>query len=407
MPDPKAPTSATAPNTMRLRLIIAALVIAHVVGLAVMLVTLPADVGGHFVAADALRYTQIGLTPGPYVDHEVEIPPVEVLTLQAVASADVRTTAVRNAVLQSVLAMVVAWAVALGWGPVTAAAYLALSLLLTPFLAFRLDLLSVALAVLGLALSRREAPRAGGVLLGIGILTKLWPAGIAVALFAARRSKALVWMIGAALTGTGAWLLWSPGGPAQVLGFRDAVGWQIESSVGAVRLALTTDPVIFESGANRIGAMSFGLRAVMGIALIATIGFVALIARRSTPTLTTAPAAGTDTSDVVVVLAVTSALLVFAPILSWQYVSWLLPWIAIAAVSGRTAIAISGVVGVGLTAWLVFLGIDLTERRPIAVWVLLARNAALVAILVACVASLWRRRNPVGDSSHASEPARG
>jgi hypothetical protein len=77
----------------------------------------PANPAGHYVASDAIRYTQIAETPGtPYRDFEVEIPPVALVQLELVASPNPRETAVRNAWLQFAFDILVAIALVIGWG---------------------------------------------------------------------------------------------------------------------------------------------------------------------------------------------------------------------------------------------------------------------------------------------------
>jgi hypothetical protein len=63
-------------------------------------------------------------------------------------------------------------------------------------------------------------------------------------------------------------------------------------------------------------------------------------------------------------------------------------------------LAISLVV-IGLTAAIVFQGVPLTARDGFAVSLLLARNAALIALVASAIVALVRRRSqePVGDSS--------
>ena len=68
-----------------------------------------------------------------------------------------------------------------------AVAAIGLSLPWIAFLYLRLDLLSVVLAVGGLALARRRALTAGGAMVGIACFAKIWPLALAP-MFAARRT---------------------------------------------------------------------------------------------------------------------------------------------------------------------------------------------------------------------------
>jgi hypothetical protein len=102
--------------------------------------------------------------------------------------------------------------------------------------------------------------------------------------------------------------------------------------------------------------------------------------------------------DGVAPLAATSALLVTATILSPQYVAWLLPFAAIAVAYGERRFA-------GLTFAVCFLSVvalnlvnELRAGSPLAMGVVLVRDALLVALLIAAVARLVgaaRRRRTV------------
>lgn len=375
-------------GSSRGRTCIVGLVAAHVVALGVMLATLPDDIGGHFVAADAVRYTQIATDPGlPWIERQVEVPPLEVGYLTLMSSPDARTTAVRNAVAQLIVGLFIAWSVWLGWGRRSSASYLALSLPLAPFLAFRLDMLSVALAVLGLALVRRDAPRAGGLVIAAGVLAKLWPAVTATTLIAQRRWRALWWMTGASVGTLAAWTALTHGrGPSDVLSFRGAHAWQIESSIGALQLAFGDQPVIFQSGANRVGLTTATSTVAIAVVLGLLLALVSWLGRRAMDSTT-----DTSSLDALVTLAATCAVLVCAPILSWQYIAWLLPWLAIVlahpshprdGTSARRIVAAAGCAVVLGTTWLVFLGVELTQRAPMALVALLLRNTALLLLLL-------------------------
>src|SRR5262249_56241536 len=94
----------------------------------------------------------------PYRDFEVEYPPVMVAAIEVIDGGSFRSTTVRLMWSQLVVDLAIAAVVAWGWGRRAGIAYLVLGLpfLLYPFLYLRLDLLSVFLAVLGIALVRRR-----------------------------------------------------------------------------------------------------------------------------------------------------------------------------------------------------------------------------------------------------------
>ncbi len=367
------------------RACVVGLIAVRVVILAVTLGGVPEDPSGHYVANDALRYTAIAQTPGvPYRDFDVEVPPLEQLYLEMVAAPDPRATAVRNAMVQFVFDVLIALVLALGWGGTASLWYLAIGTPIAPFLAFRLDLLSVLLATAALAFARRDRQAPAGVLLAAAILTKVWPAVLIPVLAAQRRWRALIWTGATTVTGMAAWIVWSGwSGPTQVATLRGAAGWQIESIPGSVLLAVTDLPVVFEQDANRIGGATTAIRMLLLLIPVAALVVVAVRARRR----------GDVDDDGLMALVLVTALLVASPIISWQYVAWLLPWTAIVASRARWATAGLALVVVGLSSALIFQGVPLTARDDLAVALLLGRNVALVALAVTGMAALLARRS--------------
>jgi len=118
---------------------------------------------------DVRRFHRIASLRGtPYADFAVEYPPITLAAIDALDGRTVRDTTVHvmwsQVALDAVVALLLAW----GWGRRAALMYLLLGLafLWYPFLYLRLDLLSVVLAVGGLALARRRALTAGGAMVG-------------------------------------------------------------------------------------------------------------------------------------------------------------------------------------------------------------------------------------------------
>jgi len=114
---------------------------------------------------DVRRFHQIARHPGtPYADFPVEYPPLTLAAIEALDGRTVRDATVHlmwsQVALDGLIALLLAW----GWGRRAALAYLVLGLAFVwyPYLYLRLDLLSVALAVGGLALVRRRYGTVGG-----------------------------------------------------------------------------------------------------------------------------------------------------------------------------------------------------------------------------------------------------
>jgi hypothetical protein len=338
---------------------------------------------------DVRRYHRIATRSGvPYRDFEVEYPPLTLAAIEALNGHDVRESTVNLMWSQLALDVAIAAIVWWAWGRRAMIAYLVLGLafLWYPFLYLRLDLLSVLLAVLALALVRKRRAISGGAALAVACFAKLWPVVLAPRLLAdgkstgSRRGLAVFGLVAAA--GVALWIgLTGTAGPEQVLTFRGADGWQIESTIGSMVHTFGRARAHMEQGAMRAGIVPDVARAglpLLGLALVGLVWWLTSRARTQDDRLL----------DGLAPLGAVSALLVTATILSPQYVSWLLPFAAIAWARGERAVA-------GLTALAAFLstlGLNLVkelnagESFPAAV--VLARNAVLLALLVVVIARI-------------------
>jgi hypothetical protein len=340
------------------------------------------------IGGDARRYAQIALAEGtPYRDFAVEYPPIAYGLVRAVAASDVRTnTLLRLGMSQLVLDFGIAGLLAWGWGRRAAVAYLLLGLpfLAFPYLYLRIDLLSVFLATLGLALLRKHRDASGGALLALSVFAKLWPIAAAPLFILERRGRAFIaWAVTGAV-GLGAWVAWAgTDGPIQVFSFRGALGWQVESLPGVIVHMQDADRAHVEQGAWRTGIMPEWSRPVLtGLSF----GFLALAwwwayRRRQ-------QGANEQVAFALAPLAGVLSLLIFAPIISPQYVLWLLPFAAILAANGDRLIAGFMLVA-GALSTLEFALIhaqiagDLYATAPV-----IARNIALVGMLIVVLLKL-------------------
>jgi hypothetical protein len=283
------------------------------------------------------------------------------------------------------LDVVVVVALIVGWNSNTALAYLIISLPLAPFLYFRLDLLSIALATVGFAFVRRDNERSGGLALAAATLAKMWPLALAPAVALAGRWRALRWWAVALIAGMAAWIgLTGIGGPIQVATFRHSHGWQIESTVGSLLLKFSSLPVVYEGGANRIGTATTAARAGLSVLLVVGVAAATWLAYRRRPR-----------SDGLLPLAAVAMLLLAAPILSWQYIAWLFPWAAVCLAGRERTVGVIVLVLALLSGLLILQGIPLTQGSAYAANLLLLRNAVLVVLVGACFVRLARQ--PVGD----------
>ena len=338
--------------------------------------------------ADIGRFHQIATSQGrPYRDFDVEYAPAETIAIEALAGGGLVSTAVRLAALAltcDLLAFAGLW---YGWGRRPAALYLLIGVPLVPCIYSRLDPLVVMLAIWGLALARRRRERAGGGVLALAGLTKLWPLVVAPALLIERRTRAARWFACLFAAGVVAWIAY--GGVdavRQVVSFRGATGWEIESTVGSIVWLLTGGPVRLEGGAPRVGEIPGWSRAMLLLALAAVLVAIWGRARGRHVDAAGAPS-----------LAALAALLALAPVFSLQYALWLSPWAAIAWIDERTArIGRIGFAISLITGLLAFLYVrieptqwNLQSVRWIVIGLLLVRDGLCAWIVVA-----WLRRDP-------------
>jgi hypothetical protein len=334
---------------------------------------------------DVRRYHRIATRPGvPYRDFEVEYPPLTLAAIDALNGHNVRESTVNLMWSQLALDVAIAAVIGWAWGRRAMVAYLVLGLafLWYPFLYLRLDLLSVLLAVVALALVKRRHSLAGGVGLAVACFAKLWPAALVPRLLAKghRAGVAAFAVVGAA--GLALWVaLAGTAGPEQVLTFRGADGWQIESTVGSLVHTFGSAPARMEQGAMRAGIVPEFARLGLPLLGFALVGLVWWLAARSR-------SQEDRVLDGLAPLGAVTALLVTATILSPQYVSWLLPFAAVAWAGGERVV--TGFAA--LAAFLSTLGLDLVKElnagQSFPAAVVLARNVVLVTLLVVVIARI-------------------
>lgn len=333
---------------------------------------------------DFLRYWTIAIAPGrPYVDYPVEFPPATLLIFKMIAAA-ARDRAVFSLVivlLNIVADVVIARTLWIEWGSDAAVFYLAAVLPMLPILNYRMDLWPTACTMLAVVAWRRQKPIAGSIALLEGIALKVWPAALAMWLFGERRRglrTALLLSASAAAVIT-AWIaVAGADGVRQVVTFRCAQGWEIESTVGAVWLLVDPRTLRVESGAWRVGTMTPG-RSVLLFALAAplTAAIVWLGARRRRLGAAWIAAVG--------------VLLVSSPLFSAQYIAWIVPPAAIAWVERDRLPAMLVAIATMLTcAYFAAFQAALDGDRAAAL-LIVARNLVVIAATIAAAAAILRR----------------
>jgi hypothetical protein len=352
----------------------AGMIVVRIVVLVAVLRSPAANQFDKAIAYDAARYHEIAHSSGvPYRDYEVEFPPVALGLIETVSAGSIRGTEVRLGWTQLVLDLLAAGALLFGWGHRAALAYLLLGTPLLLFLYLRIDLLSVMLATWAAALVHRGKERTGAGVLAASVLSKVWPLVLVPILLVRASRRARVWFLALFAAGVVAWLAWSgPSGLHQVLTFRGARGWEGESLIGSILRIHPGNAPVFEVGSLRVGYAPLWARLLLLAFLIVIVGVLTLRARK-----TSVDPAGVPSATAV------SSLLLLSPILSAQYVSWLLPWSAISSSTGERTIERLTLAITLLTTASIF------EFEGNLV-VLLARNALLLILVAVGVAGLIR-----------------
>jgi hypothetical protein len=281
--------------------------------------------GSRVPTDDLARFQQIHGERGiPYRDFSIEYAPIEAFIVRSVATSDPAATAARVALL-AFLADVATWAaVRSAWGSRTAERYLWLGTPLLVFIYTRFDLVPVALAVSGAVLAIRGSQRAGGATMAVAALTKLWPAVLFPGFLVAGCRRAFAWAVFVAMALVGAWFaVGGMRGLTDVLTFRHATGWEVESTVGTIVWIATGGPIRIEAGAPRIGSVSTEASVALFVVLAGLLIAIWAVAMRRKRAAFGAAS-----------VAAIGALLACSSVFSLQYAAWLLPWAAVAWVEG-------------------------------------------------------------------------
>ena len=349
--------------------------------------------------ADLDNFYDIGTRSGrPYVDFPVEFPVATAQTFRTLApfAGDREQFGVSLVILNVAADVAIALALGWGWGIEAAACYALIVIPLIDLFFLRMDLWPTALATFATAAWRREHSALAAIGWVAGAAFKLWPLMflplLLVSSGARRRIASLATAIAAGVMVLAGWL-WvaGPSGLYQVLTFRGARGWEIESTVGAVWMLFEQTSMRVESGAWRIGTTSGPISILLFV--LGAIPCLWMIWRGArTGHLGAGWAGGIS------VLLFTSALL------SAQYSAWLAPASGVAWVEKdrRTAVLTGLVVFV---TNLVFKSFHpLIHGSPRALTIVLARNL-LLAVVAFHVARLLTRAPLMMDSARRDRPA--
>jgi hypothetical protein len=208
-------------------------------------------------------------------------------------------------------------------------------------------------------------------------MAKLWPVAVLPGLVVEGQRRAVRTAIVALAAVSVAWLVvGGPGGVLDVVFFGHSTGWQVESTIGALTYLVTGGPLRAEGGAWRIGTIPGGVGLALGLASLAAIAVAWVIAARRP----------SGHSPDHARLAAVGALIVMAPVLSPQYLVWLLPFAAVLA-ADTGVIVLAGAASV-LTAAVAHAYDDFVAGSVWWEWMAVARNALLIALVVVAFARL-------------------
>jgi len=376
--------------------LVGVLVLMRVAAIVVLLCTGVAN--EHSVlGGDARRYAEYFRGGTPYRDFPVEYPPLTLGLAWGVHRPSLLTTIALLAFVQLALELLIAVILWRTWGGRAAVTYLVLGtpMVFFPFPYVRIDLLSVLLAVGGAALGRRRQQIAGGAVLAAAVFAKVWPVVLVPAMLVRRQWRGVTAWIATGLIGLAAWVAWAgTSGINQVATFRGAKGWQIESFPGIVIHMSDPTSSRVEQGAWRtaVGVPGWS-KALMALA-VAT---VVVVAWRWAARV---GIAGRDLAvDAYAPIAVVVAMLVFAPILSPQYVLWFVPFAAIATAAGDRTI---GALTLTITALTTFILASIHAQTEGALWAtipILVRNTLLVVLVAVVLVRLRRLTRGTGTGA--------
>jgi len=344
-------------------------------------------------AADFDRYWEIASAAGrPYRDYPVEHPIGTLLVFKSLAAIGGGRGGFGLAVvLVNFLAdLAIVAGLLIGWDATAAAAFAVIVLPILELLFNRIDLWSMAAATVAMAAWRRDRDLLSGAALAMGVGLKLWPLGFVGLLLVPRRGRrrfAAAGAFGAAALSLGMvwWCLAGWTGLYQVLTFRAARGWQIESTVGSALHLAGVQPVRFESGSWRIGAVT-GLTSVLLMAV-------------AMPALTWSVWRGATRDRVGAGwLAGTATLLLLSTLLSAQFIGWLVPGAAIAWYERNRPAAVVTTVAVCLTGVFMTLYGKVVAGAVFFLALVVVRNVVLAAIVVITTTTLVQCRKSISSA---------
>jgi hypothetical protein len=382
--------------TSRRGLLVTALLMVHI---AIPLVTLAQPNFGHdrhALQSDAHRFQQIALAPGtPGRAFRVEYPPLAVLGMRAIGQDGLAPLMQRLVWLNALADLAIALALWWAWSKRASLAYLALCAPLLAFLINGFDLVATAVALVGLACSRKGRHVLGGVLIAAAAFLKVWPVLLVAVLLLWRHRRAVASAVVCLVAGGAAWLAWSgTRGPLDVITYRGAHGWHVESTPGVLLALVTGDHARMDMGAWRVGFPPAFLGTLITLATYAAVAYWLWRWRHLVD----------DAAGAVMVGAL--AIVFFgATLLSPQYLVWGTAFAAIAAHRRQWRVVVGYFVVMMMnTVYVATTDLMDPDHLPAHLQVL-ARNVAILGLVLVCAYELYcvsqARRTSASRSTYA------
>lgn len=275
--------------------------------------------------------------------------------------------------------------------------WVAAVLLLGPIAMYRIDAITVPVAVIGgLWLVRRPATAAA--LLTIGAWIKIWPGALVLAAVVATTSRMRMLLTAAAVSAGVVALLFLLGADTEIFGFlteQTGRGLQIEAVAatpflwlavsGAARIEYSFDILTFQIGAQGADAVSAVLTPLMVVLVVVLTAIGSLKAARGAPSARLFPP---------LALSLVTTLIVMNKVGSPQFQTWLIAPVILWFVLDRARVVGPAVLVLALCALtcLVYpLSYDaLLRAELLPIVILTARNALLVVLLAVGIRAVVR-----------------
>ncbi len=335
---------------------------------------------------DAYDFMHSGQAAGrPYTDFQFEYPPgtyliLKLLSLFATTTSDYLFATVTLAIVMYAVILTVLYH---QYGSRAMLFCIACALPLTNVVFQHLDLVATLLALLSMLLLQRAQEVRGILLLVSSVFVKLWALPLALIAFPReqpRQQRYLLALIGAAVIVGIAWFsIGGFNGFTQVLGYRGAHGWQIESIPASIIRLFTHEVGHPESGAMRVQQVPH----LLGT-FLTTIGvlfsFATAWRARGTQQIGTAW------------LATVGLLLISSTLLSPQFLLWILPAAAIAYVQRDRSVAYGFALCCVLTLPFVSDYALARGASPLGLGLVALRNLLLIGTVSQATWQVWHRK---------------